>query len=230
MRKNALLLVSLICLIVTSSYTQSLIMGCIQFPKELPSVPSVRIYYSGKIIKTTPDHEQKKIHFSLPKFGRQFRYSIVITPLLEFAKNTKADTPIMIDFMKLPNTQNYKMFTLLLMPKFQDPEDTDAKLEYAWRVKDDWILNKDHKIPDDAIIICMDPQWIDHIGGATEYELPTVYVKSNVVNICGSSDNFYDQSAKILLAAMDSDAFHNASEEPYIKQKENCIMIAAPVV
>ncbi len=211
-----------------SLYSQSLIMGSIQFPRELPSVPSVRIYYSGKIIKCTADQEHKRITFSLPKFGRQFRYSIVVTPALDFATTPQVDAT-MISFMKLAQGQDYKMFNLFLAPKFADPNDTHAKLEYNWRVNNDFIFNQERKIPDDAIVICMDPMWVDRFAPATEFELPTLHIKSDIATLCGSQENFYDESTKILLAAMDSDAFHDAYSKEHIKQRDNCIMIAAPV-
>ena len=223
------LLVSLICLIVSSNLLcQSLIMGTIQFPRDLPSIPGIRIYHSGKIINATPDHENKTLTFSLPRYGQQFKYTILVTRSLDFA-TTKSDLGTMIDFMRLAAGQDYKMFTLLLVPKCKEPHEREAKLSYTWRIKQDLILNREHKIPDDAIVICLDPQWVDTMSGTSELELPTLFIKSNLEQICGSQSIFYDQLAQIVLTAMDSDIYHNRDTKHNIKQLQNRVLIAAPI-
>ena len=208
---------------------QSIIMGTIQFPHDIPSVPQVRIYYSGKIIPCCVDHERKLLTFNLPKFGQNFRYCFVITPSIDFAMTPKSDGKPMIEYMRLAHGQDYKMFTLLLVPQVKQADDPDQSLRYGWRVKPDLILNREQKIPDDAVIVCLDPSWIDSMKGSNEFELPTLSLRSDLSAVCGSYEQFYTQTMHIMLSVMDSDTFHAVDTKQSIKHVQNRIMIAPPL-
>jgi len=229
--RSIILLVSPILLFLTSSLgAYNLMMGTIQFPSSIATVPQVRIYHSGKIIKGTIDHTNKTITFTLPKYNNsQIHYSLVVTESIEFALSATKNNPHnTIQYIKIPDGQDYKLYTLLLVPQFGQAGDSNGRPTYRWKIIEDR-ARFDNRVPDDAIIVCYEPSWIQELHGETGFELPTLNVKSNVVALSGSAEKFYDRSTKFLLAAIDSDTMHSADTQQTIKHVENRVMIAAPV-
>lgn len=234
MRLNLLLLVSLIFGLLTSALTSahSFIMGTIKFPKTLASVPMVRIYCGGRIIPCTADLVHKQLAFSIPRINNQFQFNMVFTPYVGFASKAGSSEETnqfdnTIEYLRAAHNDN-KLFRLALIPKFQEHKG-QGQIVYQWRVIEDKIVATDDKIPDEAIIICYDPSWVDILPGNNEFELPTIEVKHNVIDLCGSPSKFYEKSAQFLLAAINSDALHDASSNQAVKQVQNRIIIAAPV-
>lgn len=227
--KPLLLVLPILCILTSSISAYNLMLGTIQFPKTVKTVPNVRLYYSGKIVSGKVDKSDKSISFSIPKYSQnQMRYTLVVTEELEFAtpKGTESVNNI-VEGIRIPHGNNYKMYTLLLVPRFSDEPGTQQP-NYHWRVLPDQVrLNK---IPDDALIVILDPNWIDTVEGENSFELPTIKLKPNIVELSGSSENFYDKSAQLLLTALDSDTIHGSvHSDENIKQEKNRITIAAPV-
>lgn len=229
-RSWLLVLLILSTLSSNSSLATSLIMGNIQFPQSLGTVPTLRIYCGGHIIASSIDQKNKTLSFSIPKYGQQFHYSILVTEKISFARNSskyQAGESNTAAFMRLDPGQPYKLYSLLLVPDL-DQEDKKAAMKYVWRIKNETIYHKDLKVPDDAIVICCNPEWISHLRPQNGFELPTITITENITEQSPSLNGVGDLSAKIMLAALDSDPLHAMQKERPIKQKDNRITIAAP--
>ena len=225
--KPLFLVLPILCILTSSISAYNLLMGTIQFPSTLASIPNVRIYHSGKIVKGKVDNTNRTITFSIPKYNNsQIRYSLVVTESIEFAmpKATKlSENPSnIIQYIKIPDGQDYKLYTLLLVPRFSDTG-SPGKPSYQWRILNDR-ARFNNKIPDDTIIVIFDPAWVDSLQSDNATELPTITVTQDL-----SSEMLYEKSAQLLLAAIDSDTMHDANSQERVKIEQNRIMIAAPV-
>ncbi len=205
-------------------------LGTIRFPSTITTVPTIRIYCGGRIVSSSIDQKNKTISFSIPKYAQQFHFNIIIAETVSLAKvaskyqtmpnNTAA-------YYKLEQGQPYKFYSLLLVPEFSG-ENEQAQLRYSWHIKNEVIYHDDLKIPDNTIIIRYNPNWISGIHGTNNFELPTIEVMPNVLQLCGSEQSFYEKSTQIMLASLDFDTMHARQDKQPMKQQENRITIAAP--
>ena len=229
--KPLLLVLPILCILTSPINGYNLMLGTIQFPKTVKTVPNVRMYYSGKIVSGKIDKSAKTISFSIPRYNQtQMRYSLVVTESIQFDTPKALENPgsNIVEHMRIPRGNDYKLYTLLLIPRFSDDPSAQAQPKYHWRILPDQALG--NQIPDDALIVLLDPNWIDTIEGENSFELPIIKLKPNIVELTGSSENFYDKSAQLLLAAIDSDTIHDSVHSyENIKQDKNRITIAAPV-
>lgn len=226
------LIVSLICAILSSGQvlTHSLMVGTIQFPLNVSSVPSVRIYCAGKIIPCTIDQRGKTVSFTIPKYQGQDVFNLLVTERVGFSFNESKyqdDTHNTASFLRLKEGQPYRLFHLMLMPKITENR---TQLIKEWRIRPSVLSLRDFRVPDDAIIVCLNPDWVAGLDtkSCTDLQLPTIDIKSNIIELTGSADKFLESSAKIMLAALDSDTMHANQEAPEMRHLENRITIAAP--
>jgi len=216
--------VSILTILTSASLKALNVIPCtIQFPENISKVPTLRIYCGGKIIPSTIDQSTKTLTFSIPKYGNQEQFRLLVTESIDFsfylsryqpqkeANNTAA-------YVKLKNGQPYYLFTLTLLPKDAIKEAT----AYRWHIDKVTNYDKNNKIPDDAIIVCMPPDWIHSMNNINSFELPTITIKSAI-----AEKEFFERAVKLQLAAIDSDTMHAGSAD-VVKQEQNRIMIAAP--
>lgn len=230
LKKLLLLVVSLICISLSSqtAFAHSLLMGTIQFPQSLSTVPTIRVYCAGKIIPCSVDQKTKTLTFSIPKYAQQHHFNLVITEKVRFGfsptkyEDKPANTP---SYLKLEQKQPYLYYSLLLTPEFTESE--SAQLTYRWRIRPE-SLSTERKIPDDAIIVCCDANWIAGIDSSNSFEFPTIEIKPDLLELAGSQEKLREASARLMLAALDSDTMHALATPQEMKQDKNRITIAAP--
>ncbi len=215
--------------LVTSFTAQAYnIIPCtIQFPQNIAKIPTIRVYHEGEIRTCTIDQDKKTITFNVPNYPHQRQFHVLCTEMIDFASYTSKYQPATSNtasHIKLKDEQSYFLFTLTLVPKKGAPSN------YTWHI--DTITNSDpnNKIPDDAIIICVRPDWIHSMSGDNSFELPSIQIKSNVFELSGSEKAFYEQAVRLQLAAIDSDTLHSIGSQQVMRQEQNRIMIAAPTV
>jgi hypothetical protein len=204
----------------------SVIPCTIQFPEKISKVPTIRIYCGGKIIPSTIDQTSKTLTFSVPQYTHQEQFKLLVTETIDFSfylskyqpkdNNTAA-------YVKLKDGQPYYLFTFTSLP---DLEGNDTS-SYKWHIDKVTNQDKNNKIPDDAIILCMPPDWIHSMSNTNSFELPTIAIKSAILASHQSEKEFFERAVKLQLAAIDSDTMHGCSAD-VIKQQQNRIMIAAP--
>ena len=83
---------------------------------------------------------------------------------------------------------------------------------YYWEIKDIQLDTTQH-LPDSTIIIFYDPKFIESLSGGNIVELPTIFIKNNIMNIIGSQVDLEEISAGLILGAIDFDPFHKPLEQ-----------------
>ena len=184
------------------AYEKILLIGSIQFPTSVTSVPEIRMYRGGYKISSENHESTKKISFSIPESKKRTNFSLIITePRFRTEKNTNT-----IECLSIKPQQPYKFFTLDLVMS----DDTDQST-YLWHIQEHKNGLLDGKIPDDALIIYYKPEWIQSVvagainGNTIEFK---IIIKDDIIELAGSQALFDDVSATILISAIDLDAIH----------------------
>ena len=217
----------LILTVLTSGSLEALnVVPCtIKFPEKISTVPTIRIYCGGKIIPSTKTDDN--LTFCVSIYSQQKQFKLLVTETIDFsfylskyqpkeANNTAA-------YVKLKDGQPYYLFTFTLLPE----ETSKGKTSHRWHIDKVTNHDKNNKISDDAIILCMPPDWIHSINNTNAFELPTIMIKPTLFESSSSEKEFFERAVKLQLAAIDSDTMHAGSAD-VVKQQQNCIMIAAP--
>lgn len=220
--------VSVFIALTSSSLMGLHVIPCtIKFPDTISKVPTLRMYCGGKIIPSTVDQSSKTVIFSIPKYALQEQFKLLVTEAIDFSfylsKYQPAETNNTAAYVKLKDGQPYYLFTFTNLPNaLGAPEESS----YRWHI--DRITNQDkgNKISDDAIILCMPPDWIQSMEN-NAIELPTIVIKSTLSESGSAEKKFFEQAVRLQLAAIDSDTLH-AGPPDAIKQEQNRIVIAAP--
>lgn len=221
--KKHLFLVSLILFILTIAapqtafaYAKGLFMGTVQFPKTLTDIPNFRIYCGGNKIKGDINKNAKRVTFALPEDKKRTSFTLIITETIQFESEENT-----ILYLKLADNQPYKFYSLQMIKIENEDFDKEKAVRkeptYEWIVEEQKVSLEDGRIPDDAIIICMNPKYIEKLEGGNAVELPKIYLKNDAVQLAGSESKFDDNWAKILLSSLDTDAIH-ANLQQEVKQ------------
>lgn len=235
--KNRTLLVSTIFLSLTigtthlcMAYGKGLFIGSLQFPKSVHKVPNVRVYCGGnKALNCETSDSAKSATFTIPEDKRRTHFSVVITETFSWESIEDTNT---IKFLKIDEDQAYKFYRLELVKKEQPALDFENNYPYQSQNKKpkqdtatyEWIIQQETlsfddgwRIPDDAIIVCFNPEYVDKLKGGSVVELPKIVVKNNVLKLAGSEDMLHAKSIELLLASLDTDALH-ANIQQEVKQ------------
>jgi hypothetical protein len=169
--------------------------GIIQFP-----VPSqgVKIYQGGTILDT--ELEDEHLFFRIKLYGKQNKFSFLIVQ---------------------PNAIEYR-FKSYLDPRVlqQTVQCRTVKQEspYAYyeciRQKDSWVIKKtvlpeDNIIPDDAIVIMHNPEYVRSLKDEGIHRLPTIIMHTDAVKEREGQQRFAQEELYYLLATIDTDTIHD---------------------
>lgn len=191
--------------------------GSIQFPHSLTNVPNLRIYQGGKKINTSEiDTKRKRLFFSISEQRYQTQFTLLITESFHFKTEENA-----VQYLKISPEQPYKFFVLNLKERLIQSESNlslsnqlkEPQTYYYWDIKQMNLPFEDGRIPDTTIIVCYNPEYISHLKGGNIVELPTLYIKPNILNIVGSESKLHEQSVELLLASLDYDMMHVAPKQ-----------------
>ncbi len=232
-KTRSLLTVSLVllissCLTTVSLYSSSLMVGTIQFPHSLSNVPMIRVYTCGKKIPyqlCETDNDSKQFTFCIPQITYEDSFFLLITNKVYFEpvhNKELGNLHSTIKYLKVLPTQAYKLYKLVL----KSEKTTGGKMIYHWDILEIKIDPKNGRIPDDAIIICYEPTFVDCLTGGSAFELPTIQLKSDILNFIGSETKLHDLSNQMLMASIDSDPIHAVIHQE-IKRSSH-INIVAP--
>jgi len=206
MKKPYTFLLSLIFAPLTTASTPqaNLIMGTIQFPNTVQKVPTPRIYYGGRIVLRESYNDTKTVTFSIPKSKYTNSFYMLITESI--GCQTRQDN--IIDYLKISPEKKHKLYGLRLL---ENQTDKDSE-NYHWDIIKIQI-DPTGRIPDNTIIICLPAKYIDQITGGNALELPTIKIKSNIIDLAGSEEKFNEATIALLLASLDSDTIHTPVEQ-----------------
>ena len=127
-----------------------------------------------------------------------------------------------IDFITIPHGQTYKLYHLLLL------EDQAQPNTYTWQVTPQLLSESSRRLPDETIIVLYVPEYVQAVSGGNTLELPTIVIKSDVIDLAGSEDALLDQSIALQMAGLNSDTIHSPLKHA-IKQIGHRTLIAPTV-
>lgn len=174
------------------SHNKKLFMGSIKFPEAIITIPNLRIYYKGQIITCESNNETKNLAFSIAEESKIVSFYLLITEKITYAseKNT-------IKYLKA--IQPYKIYKLTL----DNENDTET-----WAIESIAPNLYDNKIPDNTIIVCCNPEYIDTIKGGTTIMLPDIIIRNDILQLVGSEKQLHEHLNELLLASLDYDTIH----------------------
>jgi len=208
-----------------------LLMGAIQYPHLVDNVPMVRVYCGGNQIACDTNNETKKLTFSIPFKGLQSEFHILVAENIDWVMEEG-----LVKYLKVPSRIPYKLFLLQrvkddssreILPEAHSLLKTEkSKIHYCWSIKQDR-LPETGRIPDDAIIVYEDPEYIAGLegqaagqNGASAYELPKLVMRTDLLEHVGSEKELHEHATKLLLSSLDYDAIHaRVSQEVNHKAK-----------
>ncbi|HZW61357.1 MAG TPA: hypothetical protein VFF04_03960, partial [Candidatus Babeliales bacterium] len=208
MKYKKLMILSFLCCMLQAAEFRPrnpmLFSGAIQFPETVKNIPDVRVYCSGNKIKCETDKESKRILFSICEDRSLTEFTLLIADSIffELQENT-------VKYLKLNPKHPYKFYVLILkeiVPEiFDTANNRNEQTTYKWIIKEAALPFYNGRIPDNTIIICFDPNFIETVRGGNAVEFPTVFVKNNILNIIGSESKLHEKSAELLLSSLDYD-------------------------
>jgi len=198
----------------------------VEFPKSVKNIPQICIYYGGERFPCEVDQEGKRACFTLPidKACTTFFFLIADTLSFESENNT-------IQYLKVDTDQSYKFYQMELVraPKkrYRLPS---QKGKPEKEIKDRWMIVKrdlksDGRIPDDAIIVLLDADYVQTVREDKGFELPTIVIKDNVLEVAGSEQKLQDKAIELLLSSLDYGPLH-VNAKIHTKQEQKTIMVA----
>jgi len=219
-------------------YDRLLLMGTVQYPTGIERVPILRVYCGGNKIKCEINNENKKLTFTIPGYRNQSCFYLLITEMIEFVSENNV-----VLYLKIPTNFAYKLYELQVVrdepTKGELPEGTNntgkseqQKAIYRWKSIKEIRLADNGRIPDNAIILCDNPEHIFGIKGGvagveggTAYELPTIVMRDDLLELAGSEKKLHELSNRLVLASLDYDTIH-ASVPQMINQKTAKTIVA----
>ena len=216
----------MICISITSAFShasyesKSLFVGTMQFPQTLENVPPIRIYYAGRKIPTHINQDGKRITFTIPEAKRRSFFYLYIAPQFDFCCTSNN-----IEYLKQTPSIAYKLYALELIttPTSGAAHTRDHhknnQITQQWSVKEITLFDPTGKIPDDAIIICFDPAYIQSLEGGNAIEFPKIMIRDDITKLAGSEEKLHELSTRWLLAALNTDAIHDTIA-PCVKQQQ----------
>jgi len=187
----------------TQFLDQTVIMGSIQFPTAITEVPHVRIYYAGNKIRSEIDHYLRRAIFSLPTNRTCKTFYLVICEHIQ--PHTQEEN--LVRYLKIKPNTPYKMYRLdLIQVPSKDPKRPHA-YEREWQIREVRVAT-DGRIPDYAIIVCYNPDFIGELEVSSHLELPVIKIRPDILTIVGSQEAFQLVSLQALLSSLENDLIH----------------------
>lgn len=238
---------ALICMLIVaqaapelSGYSQMaskiLYSGSIQFPK-LRKMPNVRIYWKGYRVKCESNDDSKKITFIFADDNNHPSFKVLITESLQFETEQNV-----VKYLKIQEGLPYKFYSLTLAKTDSILED-DKNIAYGKNIEEDknnqpkaaWHVHEYRHalhngiIPDDTIIVCLNPDYVEKVEGGDSITLPTIKIRNDLLQFVGSEDNLLQHTDEIFLSlVIDCDAIHTAMQQEVRPKYEQKIVLTLP--
>jgi len=214
-----------------SARSPSTVLPCtIEFPKSIKVIPQICVYQSGERFSCELDKAGKRVCFTLPVDKLCTNFSLLITEKFQYESEQNT-----IQYLKVDTTQAYKFYALELVraprKRYRLPSEKN-KIEK--KIKDRWIVSKKEletngRIPDDAIIVLLDSEFVDTLKADNTFEFPTIVIRSDVLAIAGSETKLQDKAIELLLSSMDYSPLHSNFKFDTKQDKQNIIVAIASI-
>ena len=211
----------------------TLLLGTIQFPRSFKQeIQEVPILYRGDPAPTQVDQANKNITFSLLRESSQFSFKLLIAEPQSIEQKLltsdyQADpTNLTVGSQHVKSKQKYRYFMLTFVPDIS--KDATRHITYTWHIQET-LLDKDRKIPDDAIIMYSVPHWVDKLYVTSGFNFPTIQMREDIIQLTGSEEEFKKKLNEIACARMDTKLFEGEKQKIAMKKVGNTIIHAAPL-
>lgn len=227
------------CLLAPSDIlSQNLMMGTIQFPNSISKVPDIRIYRSGRKILCETDEDSKKITLSIPREPREESFYLLVSEGVQYHQvepEDDGDIQNTISYFRVPKGQEYTLYHLTLVREEQEQSDEPLQSykhlfekdaaqhfgkkrksntpKYTWKVAQESLPAHSGQLPDDTIIVHYMPKLIESISGGSKFELPTIKMKNNLLQLVGSEKELHELSDSLLLSCLDLEPLHKTVQQ-----------------
>lgn len=204
---------------------KTLMWGSIQFPKTVSNVPDIRIYYCGLRIKCEINNELKRITYAIPDVAHKTSFKLLITDELQYESELNV-----IKYLKVRENASYKFYQLDLIYStpnlcfLEQSLETEANCQgskTSWQIKEFRNVLDKGRIPDDTIIICCKPAYIDRLETNHSNALPTLKIRSDIVQITGSEQKLHEIADELIISLLDYDTIHAAMHQEEIRPSTN---------
>lgn len=186
--------------------------GTIQFPRSVTKVPDIRIYRSGSIIDAAIDNTSKKISYSISDDRSQNMFTLLIAESKALSAEVDENT---IKYWKVKPRHPYKFYSLMLKEVVANNQSTSSRTQaqqspFIWAVKEHTLTFNNGRIPDNTIMVCYNPDFIDTISGGSIVNVPSIVIKPDILRMVGSEVILHEKSVEMLLSsALDYDSLHS---------------------
>lgn len=228
-----------ILLVAGTNIAQNLMMGTIQFPHDVASVPSIRVYRGGHKILCEPDEDSKKITLTIPREPREETFYLLVSETIQFHQveaDASVETQNTISYLRVPQKQAYKLYKMTLvceqqeqagnpMQSYKHMFEGDATHHFgqknkkakqpmfSWKITEESLPKETRRIPDATIIVYYYPHLIESITGGTKFELPTIKMKTDILALVGSETKLHELSDGLLFSCLDHDSLHSTIQQ-----------------
>jgi len=201
----------------------------IEFPKSVKKIPEVCIYQGGERFSCEIDNEGKRACFILPIDKACETFYLVITEALAF--QTEGNT---VQYLKVMPECSYKFYEMQLVraPKktYRIPSQKKTSDSSKKKKKDHWVvsakeLSDEKQIPDDAIIVLLNAEYVKDVKPENGFEFPKIVIKNDVLEIAGSESALQDKAIELLLSSIDYNPIH-ATSKTHTRQDQQKILVA----
>ena len=241
MRTLLLVINAFICIITLPSYSlnqlfarpaigidfrhpgKTLFNGTIQFPK-LNRIPDVRVYWKGYRIKCERNDENQKTTFTITDEGSQAALNLLFTEHIQF--ETEQNN---VKYLKVPETIAHRFYALTLTKAdsfLTEDQDSTQVPKVSWHIKELQVPLEMGIIPDNTVIICLDPLYIEKVDGGDATTLPMIKVRSDILQLVGSEENLHEHTDELLLSLLDCDTIHAAMQQEIRPRYDKKLILA----
>jgi hypothetical protein len=192
--------------------------GTIKFPAIIKHLPIIRVYYAGVTVATTPETWNRLVSFDIPESKVRNTFCLVIVDHVDFIAEQNT-----VQYLQAPLECSYKMYTMHFTPNKDSIEHTGT-----WQVIPQQ-LGPDRRLPDNAIIVCLDADLVKSVEGGDRLNLPKIILDEQILAQY-SDQELQDIFAQFLLTAIDSDSIHAKQSiltEPNFAKKTVISMICS---
>lgn len=165
-RKASLLMfcVSVFTIIARQQPVKSVFLGQLQFSRSVTKAPSMKILYKGNMYNIEVDEINQGIghtaQFQLPEFSSCRELFIIVT------QDLKRPTENNFTNFKTSAHHKFRLFRLKRYKFAQDDKEGKSHLYESWKIEEYDRHEGEIDLPDNTLIVLVDPQWIDALQEA----------------------------------------------------------------
>jgi hypothetical protein len=207
-------------------------MGTIQWPSELKKTPSLRLYHAGHQLADEVNNETRQSTFAIPEARDIPALCIIVTEPKNIKPHMAEDNTI--SHLELKKDASYKCFQLTRIKHELPATETAADVAKSLASTESWAveqrtLRTDRLIPDNAIILCCNPEVIHCQAGGNSFELPTLVISNNIIKKLGSEKAVHEKADTLLLSCLDLDTLHTKLTYD-VKQEHEKMLVAFKIM